>query len=68
MANECVKRRKMTKKEYFQPKMSLLLLKIDYLCSIQQGSREYESGMDIDAKGRTDNGLWNKDIEWGDLW
>ncbi len=58
----------MSKKEYFQPKMSLLLLKTDYLCSIQQGSREYENGMDIDAKGRADNGLWDKDIEWGDLW
>lgn len=44
----------MMTKTYFQPKIVQGMLENDYICNLQQGSREFDSSMDIDAKQRTE--------------
>ena len=57
----------MMKKTYFQPKTIQILLENDYICNLQQGSGEFDSSMDIDAKQRTET-TEEPTTEWGQLW
>lgn len=57
----------MMKKTYFQPKAVQNLLENDYICNLQQGSGEFDSSMDIDAKQRTETAE-EPTAEWGQLW
>lgn len=60
----------MNKKRYFQsPHIWLLPADTDTpVCTLQQGSREYDGSMDVDVKQRIDQDEDLESARWGTLW
>lgn len=64
------------KKTYFRPESSVLLTDFEPLCHVQVGSGEYQNGMDIDIKRRSNDEDWasvsmeseGEEMAYGSLW